>query len=154
MYEKQEWSDVYGETPFNATRMKHIEDGIYNNSKSINGVVLYENEDGTNEDIILNDNAGNYKFIEIYGYRLLSTEKVKGSVKVDNPNGSIATLSIDRPAYSELVVNTTGIISFLINGTSMSKVGCITYNLGHGNDISITSTDATTIYVTKVIGYK
>ena len=32
MYEKQEWSDVYGETPFNADRMKHIEDGIYKNS--------------------------------------------------------------------------------------------------------------------------
>lgn len=32
MYEKQNWSDVYGETPFNAERMKHIEDGIYENS--------------------------------------------------------------------------------------------------------------------------
>ena len=32
MYEKQDWSDVYGETPFNADRMKHIEDGIYENS--------------------------------------------------------------------------------------------------------------------------
>lgn len=32
MYETQEWSDVYGETPFNADRMKHIEEGIYENS--------------------------------------------------------------------------------------------------------------------------
>ena len=33
MYEKQDWSDVYGETPFNADRMKHIEEGIYENSQ-------------------------------------------------------------------------------------------------------------------------
>ena len=36
MYEKQNWSDVYGETPFNAERMKHIEEGIYNASNVYN----------------------------------------------------------------------------------------------------------------------
>ena len=32
MYETQEWSNEYGVSPFTAERMKHIEDGIYENS--------------------------------------------------------------------------------------------------------------------------
>lgn len=36
MYEKQIWSDVYGETPFTSERMNHIEDGIYNAYKAYN----------------------------------------------------------------------------------------------------------------------
>lgn len=39
MYEKQTWTNVYGETPFTADRMNHIEEGI------ANGVV----ESGSNE---------------------------------------------------------------------------------------------------------
>ena len=50
MYEKQEWSDVYGETPFNSTRMKHIENGIYENSyesRSNENVDWIKYSDGT-----------------------------------------------------------------------------------------------------------
>ena len=58
MYEKQDWSDVYGETPFNADRMKHIEEGIYENSKNIDENInnVYE-YNGELKDITANANS-------------------------------------------------------------------------------------------------
>lgn len=65
MYEKQIWSDVYGETPFTSERMNHIEDGIYNASNVYNitkpntslndyvetGIYFFYNSDVTPTDI-------------------------------------------------------------------------------------------------------
>lgn len=86
MYEKQEWSDVYGETPFNADRMKHIEDGVYENSKNINKydtIVFIKNtaqtfsSDTYDNVITFNDANKNNENCYLKDGRIYHTEKVK-----------------------------------------------------------------------------
>lgn len=96
-YEKQTWEDRQVENPLtftqqtnidgsvtltpypgaiqnegskmSADRFNHMEDGIYDNSVSVDeikGVVLYENENGTNGTIVLSDIYDNYEKFDIY----------------------------------------------------------------------------------------
>ena len=105
MYEKQDWSDVYGETPFNADRMKHIEDGIYENSLDnvystdevftgkywIDGKKIYKKTftgiwDGTGG-LQIPHNLTNYIITNMYGV-------------VRNPSSNTTfVLNSNRPAY-------------------------------------------------------
>lgn len=89
MYEKQEWSDVYGETPFNADRMKHIEDGIYENSLDN----VYSTEEVFTGKYWI-DGKKIYK--KTISFNASSTEIY---INTGIPNSSIDNMWIARPSY-------------------------------------------------------
>ena len=123
--------------------------GIVHNKVLLNevlGVVLYENNNGSNENITLNDSASNYKFIEIL-YQ--SNDAACSSVKIANPNGKRVSLqafwSVDNYCYGK--IKQVLIDNNKINNLSFQQ---IVMPSGASPTISLSNF----IYITKVIGYK
>ena len=110
------------------------------------GVVLYENNNGSNETITLNDSVSNYKFIEIF-YK--SNDDAYSSVRVYTPNGKRVSLqafwSVDNYCYGK--IKQVSISNNKINNLSAQQ-------LVIGSGVSPTISLSNFIYITKVIGYK
>lgn len=123
--------------------------GIVHNKVLLNevlGKVLYENNNGSNETITLNDSVSNYKFIEIF-YK--SNDSAYSSVRVDTPNGKRVSLqafwSIDDWCYGK--IKQVSISNNKINNLAAQQ-------LVIGSGASPTVSLSNYIYITKVIGYK
>lgn len=123
--------------------------GIVHNKVLLNevlGKVLYENNNGSNETITLNDSASNYKFIEIF-YK--SNDNAYSSVRVDTPNGKRVSLlafwSIDDWLYGK--IKQISISDNKINNLAFQQV---VIDSGASPTVSLSNY----IYITKVIGYK
>ena len=126
---------------------KVIQDGGSNS-----GVVLFENENGTNGNITLTDTAENYTSIEIAGYRTVGDYSVSFVEKIDEPNGK--RIGLKTFAYhSSAVPLTIGIFTINVNNKTLSKVNASSFNVSDSGSISVTSTNLTSIYITKVTGY-
>ena len=72
-----------------------LEEKIIEIKEKLTGKTLYENEEGTNENVTLNDTVENYDEIEIYFDNDRSSdkgEKIFNSAKVLKPNGKYVTL--------------------------------------------------------------
>lgn len=123
--------------------------GIVHNKVLLNevlGKVLYENNNGSNETITLNDSASNYKFIEIF-YK--SNDNAYSSVRVDTPNGKRVSLqafwSVDNYCYGK--IKQVSIDNNKINNLAAQQ-------LVIASGVSPTISLSNFIYITKVIGYK
>ena len=123
--------------------------GIVHNKVLLNevlGKVLYENNNGSNETITLNDSASNYKFIEIF-YK--SNDNAYSSVRVDTPNGKQVSLqafwSVDNYCYGKIK-------QVLIDNNKINNLAF--QQLVIPNGVSPTISLSNFIYITKVIGYK
>ena len=123
--------------------------GIVHNKVLLNevlGKVLYENNNGSNETITLNDSASNYKFIEIF-YK--SNDNAYSSVRVDTPNGKRVSLqafwSVDNYCYGKIK-------QVLIDNNKINNLAF--QQLVIPNGVSPTISLSNFIYITKVIGYK
>ena len=123
--------------------------GIVHNKVLLNevlGKVLYENNNGSNETITLNDSASNYKFIEIF-YQ--SNDAACSSVKIANPNGKRVSLqafwSVDNYCYGK--IKQVSISNNKINNLAFQQ---LVIPSGASPTISLSNF----IYITKVIGYK
>ena len=123
--------------------------GIVHNKVLLNevlGKVLYENNNGSNETITLNDSVSNYKFIEIF-YK--SNDSAYSSVRVDTPNGKRVSLqafwSVDNYCYGK--IKQVSIDNNKINNLAAQQ-------LVIGSGVSPTISLSNFIYITKVIGYK
>lgn len=123
--------------------------GIVHNKVLLNevlGKVLYENYNGSNETITLNDSVSNYKFIEIF-YK--SNDSAYSSVRVDTPNGKRVSLqafwSVDNYCYGK--IKQVSIDNNKINNLSFQQ---LVIPSGASPTISLSNF----IYITKVIGYK
>lgn len=79
-------------TPISANNLNKIQDNAEN---AINGVILYENADGSKEAITLSDNLSNYKFIEIF-YK--TNDGIHSGNKIYMPEGKSINLSGGFPA--------------------------------------------------------
>lgn len=109
-------------------------------------VVLYENSNGSNSNITLNDSVENYECLEIF-YK--DNVNRFNSGKIYNPNGS-EFFMVTGNAYS----NGSAFIRFktvVINNTSITNstyselgISSSTQNVTNGNSI----------YITRVVGYK
>ena len=110
------------------------------------GKVLYENNNGSNENITLNDSVSNYKFIEIF-YK--SNDNAYSSVRVDTPNGKRVSLqafwSVDNYCYGK--IKQVSISNNKINNLAFQQ---LVIPSGASPTISLSNF----IYITKVIGYK
>lgn len=123
--------------------------GIVHNKVLLNevlGKVLYENNNGSNETITLNDSASNYKFIEIF-YQ--SNDAACSSVKISNPNGKRVSLqafwSVDNYCYGKIK-------QVLIDNNKISNLSFQQLVIPSGASPTISLSNF--IYITKVIGYK
>ncbi len=110
------------------------------------GKVLYENANGSNENITLNDNAKNYNFIEIF-YK--SNDNAYSSVKVANPNGKYVSLqafwSVGNYCYGKVK-------QISINDNKINNLISQQVVMADGASLAISLSNF--IYITKVIGYK
>lgn len=123
--------------------------GIVHNKVLLNevlGKVLYENNNGSNETITLNDNVSNYKFIEIF-YK--SNDSAYSSVRVDTPNGKRVSLqafwSIDDWCYGKIK-------QISISDNKINNLAAQQLVIGSGASPTVSLSNY--IYITKVIGYK
>ena len=123
--------------------------GIYEKK----GTVLYEDEEGTNGDITLNDTVENYDEIEIFFDNDRNSgngEQIFNNAKVMKPNGKYVTLEATKSGtvYTykdgqeyQILENKLNVVHF--------------YNLVFSNDSVTTSIDYQGfIRVFKIIGYK
>lgn len=132
--------------------------GIIHNGnvlKDVLGVILYENSDGSNTNITLNDNVSNYEYIKIF-YK--NNDNVFNSVDVYIAKTNMAkvvalgawTISSDVMYFKyknitiseNIISNTTALAEYPFIEYSMSTSGIIW--LGQNNYI----------YITRVVGYK
>lgn len=104
MYEKQNWTNIEGETPFTAERMEHIENGIYDNSNSIDtvnknlkGTILWTNPNPEQafESQKVTLNSDDYDISKIF-YRHFCGDKTCFSQEViKGYNGALEKVDID-----------------------------------------------------------
>lgn len=112
----------------------------------LEGTILYDNSSGSNEDITLNDDSSNYRFIEIY-YK--NAEGEFDISKVAEPNGKL--VSLKSLHYYDNVVYTY-MKTILINNNTISKN--FTYSGGGYYGDAMGSQHDDVIFITKIIGYK
>lgn len=143
---------VNNSTPYlSAENLNQMQSNVEN---AINGVVLYENADGSNETITLNDNATNYSFIEIFYKERYNN--ILNSIRIIPENECYVHLLNNYPFYGDGVGNVTTFYLTrykLINNKieltdSYSRITLRSYN----NTIEHAKTNDN--YITKVIGYK
>ena len=112
-------------------------------------VVLYDNSSGVNTSFGLNDNAANYSFIEIYFKR----QDLCSFVKIDNPNGKKAMLSLMFGYYYNNINHFYMFSQQLrIENTNIVYETGYTVHISNKN-ISEMNND-NSCYVYKVLGYK
>lgn len=108
-YTKQTWTNVYGETPFTAERMGHIEDGIEN----------------TNKNVITASITDNYT-IDSTGYKLLplnTSVSVGNKLTLSNDGAIVVGAGVTKVLVSAKISfnnNATGLkwLTILLNNTS------------------------------------
>lgn len=136
-----------------------VEDSLESNSttnapsihavnEALNGTVLYENADGSNETITLNDSASNYKYVEIYFKT--SEHGILGYKKVYNPNNQVTDLTTTLYSSGFIRIDTARVI---LNDNQLNfKENNCAYAIIANESTTITTNP--TIVVTRVVGYK
>ena len=117
-------------------------------NNALNGVVLYENSEGTAGDITLSDNVTNYKIMEIYWSGTTYDAQIyytigKFFIKGDNTR---TLLSLDRIDSQGLF---TDVLNLLLTEKTINVTRARCYRT-HYDDV----TDITDYKIYKVIGYK
>lgn len=113
----------------------------------IAGTILYENENGTTENVTLSQSAEEFDYIEIF-YK--NNDNFYNSTKIDSPNGKSVNLLV-------LFINQTGLVFNIasaivkIENTTISKSFWGNSSTG-SSTTNVSTTDM--IKITKVIGYK
>lgn len=111
--------------------------------------ILYSNESGTTDDILLYDNVSNYSYIEIFYNK---ANMVFNSKKINNPNNKQIGLEIvfmEGNNYTQVVVQkVTFNNNKIIYGPGMWN------NFTMGSSFVNSSQTEKQITITKVIGYK
>lgn len=111
----------------------------------VNGVILCENTQQT-ANVKLIDDVSNYKFIDIQ-YR--DNDNTVNSVRVYDPNGKTAFLSIQYPYQSGVTYIKSCLVS--ISGKQITPVNYSSMTIRNGQAPTIAN--ANYCYITKVVGY-
>ena len=130
-----------------------LEEKIIEIKEKLTGKTLYENEEGTNENVTLNDTVENYDEIEIYFDNDRSSdkgEKIFNSAKVLKPNGKYVTL--ENTKAGTVYVYKDG-QEYQILGNKLNVVHF--YNITFNGSTHTTEIDHQGfIRIFKVVGYK
>lgn len=115
------------------------------------GVILFDNESGSNGSIQLNDSVANYSFIEIY-YHDNNGNESSGHpfVNINNKAISLDLQQISSTTTAYWRSTTYQVSGKTITVSSTNQLGYIKYDNGSMN----LAYDKNYIYITKIIGYK
>ena len=127
---------------------------VHSVKEYINGTVLYNDETGSNGNVTLTDNVENYKKLKIYGYRSLGNYNVPFYHEILYPYDDLRVGLTCSVYNSEVVLVTTGIFTVILSGNQITKMNQTTYNIGNDSILSITNSNGTSMYITRVVGYK
>lgn len=151
-YESQEKSIPVGEATWTEYKDRvdfkkiTIQGKDITSSSEIHGVVLYDNEEGSNSTITLNETSANFKYLEIF---CKSGDSTYAYTKVYKPDGKKATVMggwFGGSAYFKLVVLT-------ISGTTISFSGTANTQIT-GTNKCVSESLATAMYIVRVVGYR
>ena len=135
---------------------EYVEETITNieipESDYIKPVVLYNNIEGSNEDIILNDSAANYEYIEIYYKDNVNSDH--GCEKFYNINGKECVLDLVKTWFGSDSQMHCEIRSTCINVNNTSITPVEQGFLAINNTTISSHSDVNRIYITRVVGYK
>jgi hypothetical protein len=120
------------------------------NIEGLQGTILFENEDGVNTNITLNETAANFDYIEIFFAKDGSTDGY-ASTRIFSPDGKKANLNMSKGSANNTIIFYNS--EFLISGTSIT--------LDSGKSIAFINTGTVTgfsntgeLKIFKVVGYK
>lgn len=144
-----------GQTALSAENLIQMENnaenainGIDTNLRTlIQGTVLYENSEGTKENVTLNDSASDYSYIEIF-YSI--PDGMMKSVKVYNPNDK--SVILDGVWFGDDLYFYTKRIK--IEDSMINKRIARTYRILNSTTWTPYGSDADNITIYKVVGYK
>lgn len=117
-------------------------------NEKINGIVLYEDETGSKDEIFLSDTVLNYDRIKIYYHY----SYFYGSVEVDNANNKTISLSV---AFSITQYNLSRVQykDIKINGNKITNTGYGYLSASTAGTLGV-SIEENEVYIDKVVGYK
>ena len=137
--------------PINANELAnkgYIDNKINNKSE----VVLYNNSDGENGNVLLNESADNFKYLEIYYMKTEYPSNIYGSTRIYLPNGKRVPLHFGYPASETVTQIITKIITITDNTIIAGKETFLNFAQGSNTVGGVgTSTDCK-IY--RVVGYR
>ena len=115
------------------------------------GIILYDNPSGDTGDIVLDDSVANYSYIEIYfGLTTVTNGSYFFSEKIDEPNQKYVGVSFDR-YVNDSAIQLIG-AKIELDGTALNRIGTCFITFTNG---AVSGYGAlTSLYITKVIGYK
>ena len=121
------------------------------NGKSLLPITLYNDSNGSDGIITLNNSTANYSYLEIFYTD--ENDKINNSVKIHNPNGKYIVLSsIDVETNKNTYIRRT---EYLISGNTITPD---TNNSGYvliaDNLISTTASGTNNLKITRVLGWE
>lgn len=148
-YTKTVWEDYPStETPITASNLNKIEDAIdYLFANGTGGTVLFENSEGSNDSITLNDNLTNYKKIDIE-FKLENKYFVNSSY---NPNGKTIPVFcsyLNDANYYQITGE-----NLFASGNEITRGSRFYVNISSSATVQVGIASGKTP-ITKVIGYK
>lgn len=117
-----------------------------NSVEGVLPVVLFENANGTQGTITLNETAANFEYIEIF---FRSNDMLFNSVKVSDPDGKNVDLVTTFPFNSD---NNTSLIKTTAVRISGTSVTVLSYGTTVFSNSGNTITNSNAIYITKIVG--
>lgn len=118
--------------------------------RAVNGTILYENENGSNEDITLSDNAKNYSKLVI---EYKSNNAVYSSVEISKPNLRRVQLMGDGETLETHIMLLDYVAQIIETRVTWLKKVFITFTANQDIEVS-QETDYYNLKITKVTGYK
>lgn len=113
----------------------------------LNGVVLYNDETGSNETITLSESTANYTYIEIF---FKDNNGINfSSIKVYQPNGKNVSLSNIDNSAKYITFRSAG---YTISEATMTNTRKVLASFNASSQTYSTTTNY--IYITRIIGYK
>lgn len=129
-----------GDTPLSSENLNKMQTDLQEEIEITKGTILYEGETGTLGNVPLNDDATNYKYIEVFGHR--SDRNLYTKVRTNKPYFDLNHVRYANNGFYFYAKE------YSINGSMLN----VEYSKFTYTDSAIQ--EETETYITKVVGYK
>lgn len=141
-----------GGTPINDTNLNKMDKGIADLYEERLGTVLYEDSEGSNDDITLNDNVSNYEYVEIY---FRNNDYVRSYIKIKIEERDTVANLVAYTIYQGVMLIKTRLIQIGSNNVSTYNNATLNVEINNTSGTHICTTDSSNlIFITKVVGQK